>query len=356
MFYTNPSLVSQLRKFLEVYAMHPIVTPPEKKPVGLKGTIDRTCRFCLKTSSQVTFRSDAHIIPEFFGNRHLVSDFECDDCNSLFSQYESHLSQYLGILKTVYMSRGKRGIPGFTGSNGKIIARKEPDHGLNAVSIEDVDNTAFDIDPHTGRTTITYTKNPYIPIKVYKAFLKMALSLIPDFETQNYSYAFELLKSDCWDFMLENIASVVETQTKGFATKPYCFLFKKKRIQDEYPTHIFVLNWRSFKYQIFIPYNRHDLFMFSDKSFDGIFAPPIYPFPEYDKPITHNVTDFSSTNVRRGEKGCIAIDFEPGTLKDVNCFDPATGISTKTDFASHTIKKILIGEIGMSIPLVNVKD
>src|SRR5258708_3564260 len=59
----------------------------------------------------VTFKSDAHTIPQLTGNRNLVSDFECDSCNSHFSVYESHLSAFLGLSKTLTTLKGQSGIP-----------------------------------------------------------------------------------------------------------------------------------------------------------------------------------------------------------------------------------------------------
>ncbi|MDV4068904.1 hypothetical protein CMT34_11945 [Elizabethkingia anophelis] len=44
------------------------------------------CRFCGKDSSETTFKMESHILPQFIGNKFVVSNFECDQCNEKFSR------------------------------------------------------------------------------------------------------------------------------------------------------------------------------------------------------------------------------------------------------------------------------
>ena len=46
----------------------------------------RKCRFCGDMEGTVTFRKEAHIIPNSFGNRRLFSNEECDTCNEKFGK------------------------------------------------------------------------------------------------------------------------------------------------------------------------------------------------------------------------------------------------------------------------------
>src|SRR5688572_3441102 len=72
--------------FWQNYKLDLAIIHPNKKP-SLKPRKERTCRFCNKSMPEVTFKKDAHTISQLTGNRHLVSDFECDTCNDLFSKY-----------------------------------------------------------------------------------------------------------------------------------------------------------------------------------------------------------------------------------------------------------------------------
>ncbi|MFT6333913.1 MAG: histidinol phosphatase-like PHP family hydrolase [Halioglobus sp.] len=48
----------------------------------------RFCRFCKKSHPKVSFNDDAHNIPKSLGNRFLLSNHECDNCNKLFGKYD----------------------------------------------------------------------------------------------------------------------------------------------------------------------------------------------------------------------------------------------------------------------------
>lgn len=44
------------------------------------------------TTDAKKFKSRAHLIPEFTGNKEVFYYNECDDCNNKFGLYETHLS------------------------------------------------------------------------------------------------------------------------------------------------------------------------------------------------------------------------------------------------------------------------
>ncbi len=64
----------------------------EEEKIYLGDKDNRVCRFCKKDSTQTTFRTVAHAIPEFVGNKKLIAHYECDVCNAKFSRLlESHM-------------------------------------------------------------------------------------------------------------------------------------------------------------------------------------------------------------------------------------------------------------------------
>ena len=72
----------------------------------------RICRFCGKGKPEVAFKSVAHAVPEFLGNKSLVSQNECDTCNQLLAmKYEDDLAKWFGPMRTVSQIRGKSGVP-----------------------------------------------------------------------------------------------------------------------------------------------------------------------------------------------------------------------------------------------------
>lgn len=89
-FYSFKGNEENLIEFFENYEIENIFIPPDKVVKNLKKRPDRVCRYCGLNATQATFKKEAHIIPHLMGNRYLVSDFECDKCNELFSKYENH--------------------------------------------------------------------------------------------------------------------------------------------------------------------------------------------------------------------------------------------------------------------------
>src|SRR6476620_10786235 len=68
----------------------------------------RKCRFCGRSIANTTFNNEAHLIPELLGNKKLYSDFECDACNSFFSNYESNLTNFIGITRALQKVNAKK--------------------------------------------------------------------------------------------------------------------------------------------------------------------------------------------------------------------------------------------------------
>jgi hypothetical protein len=114
----------EFKKFTGDYLVDGLHFHPNKKP-KLKKRKDRVCRFCNKKEPEVSFKKEAHMVPELMGNRNLVSDYECDKCNDLFSIYEDALAKFLGIARTLSSSKGKEGIPTFKNPDKKIRGKKK---------------------------------------------------------------------------------------------------------------------------------------------------------------------------------------------------------------------------------------
>lgn len=102
------SVVKEFNDFLDAYYPIRSMSCPQVPISDSKVPADRKCKFCNKPYGEVSFGNVAHIIPEFLGNRHLVSDFECDSCNSKFGEYDTAFAAWLGAIRTILKTRGKK--------------------------------------------------------------------------------------------------------------------------------------------------------------------------------------------------------------------------------------------------------
>jgi hypothetical protein len=73
---------------------------------------NRRCRFCGKTEPEVSFRNDAHALPECTGNKSLFTYYECDVCNKAFGDgCDNDFGNWSLPMRTMSRIRGKNGIP-----------------------------------------------------------------------------------------------------------------------------------------------------------------------------------------------------------------------------------------------------
>ena len=139
---------------------------PGKKVQGLAHKTKRVCRFCLGTYLEARFTKDAHIISELLGNKYLVSDFECYDCNAQFSRCETDLASFIGIARTIKRTKGKKN-PTLESADQQLRVEAVSFAGLeDAIMLSRTDDTnnAIEMDPATGKGSIRYIKPSYRPL------------------------------------------------------------------------------------------------------------------------------------------------------------------------------------------------
>jgi hypothetical protein len=155
-----------------------------KLQVGKKGF----CRFC-RSSDPNHFKKIAHTFPEALGNKWIISLDECDTCNAAFSSFENELTNAVKPLLTLGGIKGKCGVVQTGRSNSSHIVRRKEANGLSFRSNVDNFDDAVKVDPSTGELSIRHeiVATRFVPRLAYKALTKMAVSIMPDSELQNYS-------------------------------------------------------------------------------------------------------------------------------------------------------------------------
>ncbi|MBK6484055.1 MAG: hypothetical protein IPG01_13220 [Chitinophagaceae bacterium] len=216
------------KRFFDSYRLAVHANSPTSKMTGLRDKSFRTCRFCKKKMPQVTFNNDAHIIPQFLGNKYLISDFECDSCNALFSKYESDFARFLGIHRAMLVEEKSLK---FNSSDKNLFVQSSPDSDGHFISMKRVsDSNAFEFDKENQLVKVNYTKGVYRPINVYKSLLKIALSIFDPHSVQDHYAAFTFLR-DQRDSMMTGfeILYLLHDATNILLPGAYCNAVSKKR-------------------------------------------------------------------------------------------------------------------------------
>lgn len=262
--------------FFNVYELESILdTSQLKRELMLGDNITRKCRFCGKMKPETTFRKKAHIIPQFLGNKVLLSAFECDVCNHEFGQlYEDSFANYIGAYRPFSGVSGAKSnrspkhkepkkIDGIDVTRLMIKAANQAVQVYHEAPFDD----SIEIDDDKKRLTIHAKRNPYTPIYVYKALLKIALSMIQEDEIENLS--------ECIKFLMDNSQKALEKDNPLYHVhihqvygpriflKPTAYLYTRKNDppNNMIPARTFILYSGNHIYQIFLPFNKEDEYL-----------------------------------------------------------------------------------------------
>jgi hypothetical protein len=215
------------------------------------------CRFCGENYPDVKFKNVAHAIPEALDNNRLFSYYECDNCNHEFGEIiEDHLSKYLFPYRIGSIILGKK---------GKISYKIDENNRLDVCEghweiKESIQNSILDIiDDHTVNFKIK--RETYIPIMVYKALVKIAITIIPENELQHLEKTILWLKN--YDRAFEDYFSqfIMMRFFPGF--KPFQFIkaiiFKRKHDDIALPMYQISLSFNNYNFQYIIPCAEKDI-------------------------------------------------------------------------------------------------
>lgn len=229
--------------------------------IPFKRKNQKVCRFCKKTSPEVSFNTVPHIIPELFGKNNITSNFECDNCNNTFQLYESSLSTLVLPYITLLGIRTKNKIPSFQSSkkNGKKATLMRIRDNVREFNFQ---NNLDDIkiDYSENKCTIIFRTKKFVPFHIHQILLKISISLLPESDlTENKHYLDHLFckeplnngteMPELWRYQLGN---------KIFK-KPSAKLFKAKEVlvdRKEFPEYFLILVFGNIVFQYFLPLSK----------------------------------------------------------------------------------------------------
>jgi len=219
---------------------------------------NQRCRFCGRGKPDVTFKKKAHAISEMLGNRFLCSFYECDSCNwDIFSKLENELGMFTEPQRAMTQMIGKNGIPTFKQPGFEF--RSEYEGGI--VIKNQIDNDVLEWNEAKNELVLKVKRKPFIPRAVYKAFVKMAISLVPESEVPNFQ---ETIK---WLLETDHSARTVPPLVgyyhfipgPGYEHTQYRLFFRNKGAPSSLPYCQFAIRSKNVMYQVYIPFSSNDV-------------------------------------------------------------------------------------------------
>lgn len=205
----------------------------------------RKCRFCNKKYPNIKFSSTAHAIPEFMGNKSLISKFECDECNRYFGKFESEFGNFM----LPYNSLG-----GIIKKGNKSVKYKQDITVYESENKLNIENFPTEFPPNTKQVDLSLSIPSYIPDFIYRALVKVGLTLMPEASFGKYT--------EIVNWLMDMSADTIFPARMLFSIFPYsnpsdkirCIILDKKQsISREVPQTIFILSYRNFAFQTFFP-------------------------------------------------------------------------------------------------------
>ncbi len=145
-------------------------------------------------------KTHSHLIPELFGKNDSINKFECDCCNTQSGKWETSLGTFLTPIRIMSKIKAKNGkIPKFK-SRLDGHERVTEIYMDNSGSLKGVLGTADDfIIESNGTGKLKFRIGNCNPFNIYKVYLKIALSLMPDNKLNKEAWMIKYLFADSVD-------------------------------------------------------------------------------------------------------------------------------------------------------------
>lgn len=236
---------------------------------------ERICRFCEKGFPDVSFNTIAHTIPQQWNRSRPINIFECDLCNEKFSKYESDFSHYFLANRALLGSKKKKGYPKYkTDAGTRVETVKLDELGLSDSEREKIvekigkdkpvvlikQGGGEEVKREGNAISFNLLRKPFRPINVYKVFLKIGLSLIPEADLSKFSFLLAFLNSDKeMSKEAENRfsgLSIIHSQFRIFKSIfefPVVYSYKMKSESENFIERIIIIFFENSFYQIPLP-------------------------------------------------------------------------------------------------------
>ena len=177
----------------------------------------------------------------------------------MFGEYEKQLSNYFGLAIPVNRTKGKKRIPPANSYDKKIVAKRTDFlTAKTAIEIASTNNEVGNIQYNkaTDSLSLKFETEPYSPIDVYKAFLKMSLGLLPEEDIEDYKLSLIFYRKKNYqqtNLKDEMISVYVHNFDKAYNYNGIVLFKKRKDCTAIAPPFTMVLFYGQSMHQIYLP-------------------------------------------------------------------------------------------------------
>lgn len=218
------------------------------------------CRYCGKSAPEVTFNQVTHLIPELLGRNNIHTFDECDRCNLAFSGLEGNLAIFFRPYITMLGIEGKRSVPSFQSRSidRDELTRTSVSRSGSRVRLEVGVTDDYVLNREDKTLDIVFRKPLFVPVKIYKALVKIGLSLLPTECDGDNKETFDWLLGDTNDLGYIN-RMFTTTLVRKYFKQPKAELYRTIKVHDrsrEWPEYTLLVYFANQVIQIFLPFSR----------------------------------------------------------------------------------------------------
>ena len=274
----------------------------------------KICRYC-KENKITLFSNISHAFPEQIGNKKVVDLLECDSCNKHFAtMLDDHFGKWSLPNRTTGRIKGKHKVPSYRSDDQKFRIDYKNASGLT-IKVRDGDERVK-LDTQAKEMHLLFERQPYVPMAIFKSFVKMALAVMPELEASECTHlkkwiletkhSFESFRYKPLMLFTQFIPGNLPNDNVNY------FVLKRKVGVTDCPYLQFVLHYSNYVYQIALPMPHQDLpeglatLKFS-------YFPHPWDTPEHEKEYGRCQkfeTDMSSPDVKKDDSLPISLAFE----------------------------------------------
>lgn len=246
--------VSYYSENYEEISRYPFLSEKKTRIQDHVDLAERRCRFCGKGVPDVAFSKTAHAVPEFLGNRDILSMNECDVCNDyLATQYEDHLSKWSQYPRALSQIKGKKKKPTF--KNPGETLRVESDQSGLQIAVSDPSFTSKPLQgpgPHTLPLPSDAESQAYIPLRAALTLVKIACSVCPPEELEQIAPAISWLRKP--DNFTISCFTVMYAFTPGpISSEASEVVLLRRKVDKPIPYLWCVVQFANHRLQTFVP-------------------------------------------------------------------------------------------------------
>ena len=225
-----------------------------KIKIGENNRDKRLCRFCGKQKPNVKFKKEAHAISEALGNKKLILNEECDDCNKFFDEnIERDFIYYHDLARTMFGIKNKdNSLPKMKGKDFEFFKDKHS----NNLSIAIVQNVKNDNNNEPPKNIVFKTGQKIRLQNIYKALCKFALSVLDSQYLIYFDNTIKWLKDEKQANELPKIA--LWKSYKFFTRIPEITLYLRNSDNKDLPYLIGEFRFTYYMYIFIIPFSNQD--------------------------------------------------------------------------------------------------